>query len=356
MKRSISRLGTLALILALTSIGSSAHAYIADDDACGSAPAGWNAPNGAAVSSRQAVGPITDLMDAIGEFYSHQMLSHGPGSTKWISHSTMKNPGVEVSVFGNDDFDYNDLVAGYPGPSQINMGAAYHMLYRGAGATVRYVSGGSTGAKIADWFWSSLPYCGNVSSGPCYTGVYSQESSSYYLYIIGRKQNGTTYRHSYGLFQYQNDKSVPNGDDTSSISWAQHCSTFMAWGLHLVTGQTISSKTYYNSVVGPAAYILHSAVSDECDDSAGWFGGLFVNCDDLADQLVNCFTAEINGAGICDNDSSSVWKNFATNGTAVSVSPDRIVGNNGNGGGPWATNPEYTVYFNQGGSVYGCFF
>jgi hypothetical protein len=38
------------------------------------------------------------------------------------------------------------------------------------------------------------------------------------------------------------------------------------------------------------------------------------------------------------------------------VSPDRVIGTNGDGGGPWAGKAQQQVYFNQGGSKYGCFF
>jgi len=334
-----------------------ARAYISDDDACGYAPAGWNAPNGASVATRAPNGPIAKLMDAIGEHFSHQMLSHGPGSDKWVSQATMKTPGIEVGIFGDDQVDYEDLLWGYPGPSQVNMGAVYHSLYRDSGSTeIKYTSGDAVGAQVADYLWYTLPYCGNVSSGPCYQGVYSQEDDGEVIYIIGRREGSTTYRHSYAFFQYQDDRSVPNGDDTSALGWGLHCSTFMAWALNIVTGQTISSKTYSNAIIRPAAYTLHDALEDECDDQAGWFGGLFVDCDDISDQIVNCFTAEVNGPEVCDNDQRSVWQSFAATGTATSVSPDRVLGRAGNGGGPWAGKAQQQVYWNQGGNVYGCFF
>jgi hypothetical protein len=355
-----SRLATLTVLFgSITLTGSSARAYIGDDDACGSAPAGWTAPEGSTVASRGRGGAISRLMDAIGEYYSHQMLSHGTGQYAWVSHATMKTPGVSVGIIGDDQVDSADIKWGYPGASQINMGATYHALYRGNGAeAVSYVAGGADGAATASWLWNTLPYCGNVSSGPCYVGVYSQEGDGI-LYIVARKEGGVNYRHGYGFYQYQDSRAVALGDDRSSIGWGQHCSTFVAWGLALVTGKTISNKYYPNSVVGPAAHTLHSSVTSECDNDAGWFGGLFVNCGDIADQIVNCFTAQAAGTlSRCDDDERSTWQNWATYGTASSISPDRVIGRGaaGSGGGPWAGQPQLPVYWNQGGSTYGCFF
>ena len=356
-----STLAIATVLLGSTVIAApTAHAYITDDDACGSAPAGWSVPKGAVVASRGNGGAISKLMDAISEWYSHQMLSHGVGTYAWVSHATMKTPGIHVNVFGDDQVEGADIKWGYPGASQIDMGATYHALYRGGGAqAVSWVSGGLDGERTADYLWNTLPYCGSVSSGPCYVGVYSQQHSSEYMYLVARKEGGVSYRHGYGFYQYQDQRAVHLGDDMSAIGWGQHCSTFVAWGLALATGRVIAPKTYSNAVVYPATGTLHSSVSNECDDGAGWFGGIFVNCGDIADQIVNCFTAQAAGnLSRCDDDSSSTWQSWRTTGTATSVSPDRVIGRGaaGSGGGPWAGNPEQPVYWNNGGSTYGCFF
>ena len=185
--------------------------------------------------------------------------------------------------------------------------------------------------------------------------AYSTQDSGAYFYLIARKaSDGTVYRHSYGFYQYQNSRAVTTGDDMSSLGWSQQCSTLVAWALSEATGRTIATKYYSNAVVYPATGTLHSAVSNECDDGAGWFGGLFVNCDDIADQIVNCFTAEYYGdLGKCDDDHSSTWQSFRNSATASSVSPDRV---NHGGGGPWDGGAQNSVYWNSGGSVYGCFF
>lgn len=361
-----------AIAMSLT-VGGSAHAYISDSNACGSAPAAWNAPNGSLVASRSVHGPISSLMDAIGEYYSHQMVSHG--TIGWLSHATMKTPGVSIGViwpFNDDQVEGADLKYGWPGASQVNMGAGYWMLYRdGTASTAAYwYDGGTDGARTADWLWgtgsSYMPSCNSVSSGPCWTGATSEQNSGQSFYLIARKgYNGDSnvYRHGYGFYQYQDSKSVTTGDDTSAIGWGQHCSTLVAWGLAKATGKTISTKTYSNSVVNPATQTLHNSISADCSDTAGWLGGIFVNCDDIADQVTNCFTAQnANDLGRCDDDHESTWQNWRSTGTARSISPDRAVGRamtNGtsnNGGGPWAGKPANSLQWNSGGSVYGCFF
>ena len=355
------RLGSFALgVFALGAIATDARAYISDTDACGSSPAGWSVPKGGAVASRGRGGAITRLMDSIGEYFSHQMLAHGNG---WISHATMKTPGLSVGIIGDDQVDGNDLKWGWPGPAQVTRGATYQMLDRGNGAeAVKWVTGGTAGATTADWLWgvgaNALPSCSSVTSGPCWTGAYSQKDSNAMFYLIARKDtSGTVYRHSYGLYQYQDSRNVQGGDDTSSMGWTQQCSTMMSWALQRATGQTVTPKFYANSTVGPAAWTLHSAVSSDCSNDAGWFGGLFVNCDDVADQIVNCFTAQYYGDfGKCDDDRASTWQGFATFGTASSVSPDRVIGRGASGGGPWAGQMQNDVYWNSGGAVYGCFF
>ena len=354
------RICTMAGIAAILVLGAkTAHAYIdGGDKACGCSPAGWNVPEGAVVSTRGSGGPITGLITALGEYYSHSMLSHGPGSDKWVSHSTMYTPGVHVNIFGDDDMDVNELRFGYPGPAQINMGGAYKASF-GSPAAAVYTSGGTRGQQAAQYFWSGLPYCGNIESGLCYIGVYSNQDDDYsydveYLYIIARKQGGTVYRHSYGLYQYMNDHEVPAGDDTSDPGWAQQCSTFMAWTVAVATGQPTTSGTYPSTVLEPVALQLHDSLTNECEDGAGWFGGLFVDCEDIADQVINCFTHYDN----CDDDARSIWRTVSQTQSAESVSPDRILGIHGhtNTNSAWAGKPQQQVQWNSGGSVCGCWF
>src|SRR4051794_10869105 len=49
------------------------------DHECGMTTADWNVPNGGVVFNR-GDGPIRNVVDAIGEYRTHSMLSHGPGT------------------------------------------------------------------------------------------------------------------------------------------------------------------------------------------------------------------------------------------------------------------------------------
>src|SRR5688572_22782669 len=72
----------------LTATLSLLHATAASAETkCGSTSAGWNATRGAAVFARDADGIVTPVFDAVGEYRTHTMFSHGPGS--WVSHVTM---------------------------------------------------------------------------------------------------------------------------------------------------------------------------------------------------------------------------------------------------------------------------
>ena len=337
-----------------------AQAYIdGGSKACGCVGAGWNAPEGAVVSSRSGRGPIRGVITAIGEYYTHSMISHGPGSDQWVSHTTMRTPGVHVSVFGDDQVATDELRYGYPGPAQVNLGGAYKNLYADGLEAIQFTPGGESGARVAEYLWGGLPHCNEVVSGLCYFAAYSLQQKSYgysteYIYIIGRKHEGVVYRHSYGVYQYMDDALVPEGDDTSDPGWAMQCSSFVAWSLANATGQVMTSKSYPPAIVAPAAYQLHSSVTNECKSGAGWFGGLFVDCRDVADQVVNCFTSFYS----CNDDRAGTWKNATANRTAISISPDRILGLGGHGdsNSPWAASPQFDLQWNSGGQVCGCWF
>jgi hypothetical protein len=197
MRRGLRVVAVLAVAASAYAVSpQAAYAYIdGGDEACGCTAAGWNAPNGALISSRSRGGPVTGVIDAIGEYYTHSMISHGPGSTKWVSQTTMRTPGIYVNPFGDDQVATDELRYGYPGPAQVNMGAVYKMLYSGTLDALKYTDGGTTGPQVADYLWYTLPSCSSVSSGLCYVGVYSLQQDDYsysteYLYIIGRKLNG----------------------------------------------------------------------------------------------------------------------------------------------------------------------
>jgi hypothetical protein len=342
-------------VIGLALVPGQAFAYIdSGDQACGASSASWNAPKGANVSARLGEhAPIGAIITLLGEYYTHSMLSHGTGPDRWVSHTTAKQPGTWVNPFGDDHLNTDELAFGYPGPAQVNMGAAYTMLFgTDASQSVVYVEGNSKARRTADWL-AHLPLCENVPEGICRLAVRSRKANDTF-YLIARKQDGRSYRHSYGVYQYTNDREVPEGDDRSDPGWAQHCTTFIAWALALATGQVVSSATYPTGSVTMAqlTHALHSDVTQLCRNTGGFLASLFVDCEDLADQTVNCFT----DVAQCDNDDERVWQSYA--GPAVSISPDRMLGLVGHSDvhSPWAFRPAFPLQWNQPGTSYGCWF
>ncbi|MFY0583358.1 hypothetical protein ACN28S_61800 [Cystobacter fuscus] len=73
-------------------------------------------------------GPIRSVLDAIGEYRTHSMLSHGPGAG--VTHATMATPkqtdwpGVCAKPMNGQQLQY-----GYPGLEQINQGGIYNYMY-----------------------------------------------------------------------------------------------------------------------------------------------------------------------------------------------------------------------------------
>src|SRR5690242_882756 len=79
----------LALVVAVISSLAVASTEARAETACGSVGGGWNAPNGAVVLTT-GPGIIKSVVNGVGEYYSHSMISHGVGS--WVTHETMRQP------------------------------------------------------------------------------------------------------------------------------------------------------------------------------------------------------------------------------------------------------------------------
>jgi hypothetical protein len=314
---------------------------------CGSAPAGWNAPNGAVVFSR-GPGPIRDVLDAVGEYRTHSMLSHGPGAG--VSHATMRTPDKNSwPTVCSLPMNATQLQYGYPGLEQINQGGIYMYIYGdGIGPEfLGYQHGDPTGAAIiADAVWYNHPYTSDLS----------QVDSS--QYVDRPLRNGN--RINYSLFQYRNLEAahlIPSG----SVNEGMVCSTFLAYAQAYAGRGTVSAYTYSHAEIANAATSLYAGIYNQCQSSFGWFekAGLamvcpwYNVCGNAADQVVNCMSANR-----CNTSDGSIWRAMrdSPSATATSISPDRV--------GGWGVHPidttqwspDYThsLQWNSGGNVYGC--
>ncbi|PTL84543.1 hypothetical protein [Vitiosangium sp. GDMCC 1.1324] len=315
---------------------------------CGSTSAGWNAPNGAVVFDR-GPGPIRDVLDAVGEYRTHSMLSHGPGAG--VSHATMRTPdqadwpGVCTKPIVGSQIQY-----GQPGLEQVNQGGIYMYIYGDPAAGAEW-TGWQQGdpaqaALIGDSIWYNHPYVSDVSK---------YDSSQY---VDRPVRNGT--RINYSLFQYrdlQTTNQIPGDGVNSGIV----CSTFMAYAHNYAGRGVVTPYTYSHAQIANASNSLYTGVYNECKQSLGWFTNALLTvacpfynvCGNAGNQVANCMSTNM-----CDTNDSRYWKSVRDdpNSTARSISPDRV-----GGWGVHPTNntiwgPDYShqLQWNSGGNVYGC--
>ena len=319
----------------------------AAEGACGSTAAGWNAPNGAVVFSR-GEGPIRPVMDAIGEYRTHSMLSHGPGGS--TSHATLATPTqTDWPGVCTKPINGNHLQYGYPGLQQINQGGAYHSLYSEGGSVewIGWQQGDpAQAALIGDSIWYNHPFVTDRS----------------------RADSGQTIdrplwhnmRINYSLYQYRDLESVHHmpGDAANN---GMVCSTFLAYAHNYAGRGYVTPYTYSHGQIANASNALYAGVYNQCKASLGWFLNAaltvacpFYNvCGNAGNQVANCMATNS-----CDSSSASPWKGVRDdpNATATSISPDRIGGWGVHSMHNTVWGPDYShqLQWNSGGNVYGC--
>jgi len=301
-----------------------AGAQATSDVACGYSTVKWNAPNGAVVATYSSHGIVTPVIQDIGEYRTHTMISHG--TIGWLTHSTMHSPGTNGwPTYCSTPLKVDELARGYPGIAQVNMGAIYQYEYGGSETPefIAYQSGGADGAAIADWLWSDSEWY----------SVQSLQSSSYYYRI---KDNGNTMY--YLLYEYMDLKNDALGDSqsytpTTGTVFGTVCSTSVAWAAAKALGIHMNPKSYSNSsgMLNTAADDLHDGVESSCKDGLGFWTGIGAAitcfegiCDDAGRQVRNCMAF-----GKCDTDAygdtlSSSELPYST--VARSISPDHLLG------------------------------
>lgn len=316
------------------------------DTECGSAPASWNAPNGAVVFNR-GPGPIRDVLDAVGEYRTHSMLSHGPGAS--VSHATMKTPGqTSWPTICTLPVNPQDLREGYPGLQQVNQGGIYTYMYTGFGTEWAGWQRGNAdaAAAIGDSIWYNHPFRTELS----------RADGNQYIDRPLRDERPV----GYSLFQYRTLESVhyiPGGATNNGMV----CSTFLAYAHNYAGRGFVSAYTYPHHQIANASNSLYTGVFNTCRESLGWFTGVVLTvvcpfnnvCGNAGSQITNCMSANR-----CDDSNGNIWRGVRDDpaATATSISPDRI--------GGWGVHPynlttwgpDYThqLQWNSGGNVYGC--
>ncbi|TMA84932.1 MAG: hypothetical protein E6J63_21445 [Deltaproteobacteria bacterium] len=313
---------------------------------CGYVPALWNAPYGSVVLSRSNGGPIRPVIVAIGEYYTHSMLSLG---TSGIVHAEMQTPAQSGwPTVCTRPLDGDQLQYGYPGVEQINLGGAYADL-QGEEITPVYQWGdpGTTSAVAS-----------SIAGAPQIT---VQSKSDGAIWLPRKLRNGAPI--SYSLYQYRNIEQT-NELASNSVNNGMVCSTFLSWA-HLQGGAGyVPAYTYDHALIANAANALFNTVQNACNSGVGFWGGLlrsvscpFNNvCENAGDQVTNCMAA--NACGTNDN---AVWHGVRDDpyATATSISPDRIAGLAPHGVGTtvWSYDQGYhPIAWNAPGPQYGCWY
>lgn len=325
--------------------------------ACGSTAAGWNAPNGALVLSRGGGGPVAAVLDAVGEYRTHSMFSHGPGGE--VTHETMYTPGTNGwPTYCSTPLKVNELTSGYPGAGRINQGAIYTFLY-GGGGSLEFIgyqrsrnSAGynANGETVSNWLLNSMPTVGATSK---------KDGGASLRRYLG--PNGAVL--NYVLYQYRDLGPVNEG----GVGWnnGMVCSTMLAHAQYRAGLGAVSAYTYDHTKLQTAGNALYNSVESECNSGLGFWSSVgstiscFENiCDDAGRQVRNCMAA-----GRCDTDDGNVWSSIYNNSSTVSrsISPDRIGGWSGHpytgtGVSVWSYDTTNTLQWNSGGNVYGCWF
>jgi hypothetical protein len=363
------------------------------DTACGYAPATWNAPNGSIVFMRSDNGTFRAMVDQLGEYRTHVMLSHGLNGnhdrTGWVTHNTMHAPGTNnVCKACNEPLRAAELFGGYPGAARVQQGGVYTDIYAVGGkpenwggltasSALYYQGGDSNGQTVANTALA-CPVNKAVSQKDVYRDLfrYTWSDGTYIQYVpygarsselLGETTSPSTYKTSYG---------------------GATCSTYLAFLQRLTTKQAgldlpVYRYTYSYDQTCNGLNAVYNQVYGDCQGSIGFWGktgagaacstwcifsgsGLdFAICDEAGNQVSRCF-AKGNSQGACDNGGDDyscgdLWGSTdptGGSGGAKSISPDRL---GGWGVHPvdasvWAYDINNPVSWNQGGNQYSCWF
>jgi hypothetical protein len=400
--RVVSSLALLSSTAALSLLASPARAFEPEDPACFSTAPDWNAAKGMLVSG-SASGPVSAVLNTLGESRTHLMISNG----NWATESTTQTPSTkmarvkacflgickDIGSVPNSllPVEPQELAYGYPGLSQINMGGAYaywshsNQTFRQIASTILVpptVCRDNCKARgAADWLWFNAPYT-TVSAG---------NHGDTYFYSLGAPQASGVFTHlPYSFNQYMfglNRIAGSDFQDYRSGTTGIMCSEVPAWAYahFLTTSQpnidsdwSIGGHAYTIDQTIAAGDALWQSVYDDCEgQGSGFFAGLGLSiskavtggfslkdytCRNAAYQVLNCFVAGPGASG-CDDTGTGVWDQYKANPQigAASVSPDEALGlftatPDRPKQGPWAHLREGQLLWNGGGSTYGCFY
>ncbi|MBI5482691.1 MAG: hypothetical protein HY906_27805 [Deltaproteobacteria bacterium] len=311
----------------------------------------WNAPAGSTVYTRSN-GPIAAVIDAVGEYRTHTLLSHG---TAWTSHSTTAMGQARYKC--DEVVDQYDLANGYPGAARVSMKGIREALYGdGAPTFISYQAGTPTayttaGANISNFFYNAMADPATLNSCVSTVAVASAKNAAYtnqiYRYKWPVDEQAQHPGASGGYMWYRINEYVNGVDGNKNL--AGSCSQFVAYSQKkaLGVGYEMTTPTYDQASVDYGKRQLWTRIKTECETKLAtyWWGKIAVGlsslvcsvacfpvdigdnmCERLATQTVYCFTSDVGGdncANGCHYASDAQNKPV---GSAKSISPDRIAG------------------------------
>lgn len=388
------------ILLTVAALGGSlftakqSHAY-----QCGRSPlSAWNVPKGAVVVSR-SLGPILTVMDSIGEWGTHSVLSHGDA----VSHSTAADPSTQNSC--SHPLGASSLLKSQPGAERITVPAAYIYYFgtplcnqsacamtdkvgfvptRDSGSssdpafksvlTYEWYSGNNPSDDyLASWINPSGTFVPGGSNwgdqiqraillDPTDTRTRNETvalphggfgvvgSASFQKYYVPFDKNSMFY----GYHQYIDIGQINYGltDDKSGVV----CSTFLSYAQARGSGTDglfVPAKDYTGIATSDAAHALWNRIFDECNRKVNWFQSIFCSsfdaCTAAANQVLNAFVTSTDSTGYD-------W--VASLDAAHTISPDCIAGWScpafGKGASVWGWSAPNTVQWSSDGDTFAC--
>jgi hypothetical protein len=402
--RSVVGVGVVGLLLLAASESRAQTTSGAATNQCGGTTAGWNVPAGDAVFV-SGPGPVYQVLNSMGEYRSHSMLSHGPDY--YVTHSTSVTPPTSSSASlyetpfcsscGNECWNplsVSFLQNSMPGLETVSDGGIYAYLY-GTGTTENFIAfqssaGGGASAKGYANGWDSSNTANTLANmylgtGMTETGWWSSDTTEgdytntggIFTWVKGIAYNGA--KMHYGWYQYMNVQGAAQG--VPGVNTGSVCSTSLAMWQHDAlsgtsgyTGDVLPRTYAAGATLTNAANALWNGVQSECSSSNGWFssvGSFFTNlgwstlcigvtgytqgvCGEAADQMVNCFAANncgntsspgsYWGSYTAHNDGTTQWEAAVAKTSSVTISPDDVACWNSNGTGAPCTGAGSSVW------------
>lgn len=325
----------LSLGLSLALAGISAGSARAQQVRCGAMKVRWNAPQGAAVVTRHSGAHVSwskgdkpdttpevvaNVFDSAGHYWTHIMLSHGFDGD--VSHASRANPkqlSDGDALIEGHALVAADLRAGMPGPSRINLAAAYAAEHGYDAAMV--FPGGDKGKAV-------VSYLGDLDCDEMIDSDGTDTNSCRYLIP---QRDGSKRAMPYSFLQFK-DIGTNNLGIASKDGFA--CSTFVSWASANAVGNIIPVEVFDTDSVLTGLWAAYSATNRMCEELSDVAPPAI--CNGTGNQVAGCM------AGVDDyscGEDGPGWHdpgNWYNGPTARTISPDQVV----NWSASTASNPS----------------